>query len=1241
MTARHDSLLLARQSHAAVGQDPRRVSGPRGSTSIHQPPQPQRTFSLEPIVVPTVSPLSSGKAPTVSHDAHASTSLSSQVAAVASMVVKRPSSSSAAPQATGTIPKSNNRDDDTEARIAALAQDLLSDFDAVEWLPPADRAQFRDAFLAEFTLRFSADVKPLRRPLRDPATVRALADNLRAVRDNALHRCRDLYVGHCLQAALPHAPTVERTLHAFRRDLVRGIRPVHLAWLSAQGAAIRRTTSPPPAPVPPERVDAAAIADHAQRHLLAHVQLSQLETPMPRGVALLHEKRRITAEVQRELRAQHALQTRLSEAGYSREGLRALSPEAAVRVRSTVGGARTQAASSPQRRRYNPRFPRAATLDFTAPASGDGAPTSDFADLEVPEQEPIPEDPLLMASFLRHSDREYVALAPTPQPRYLEHAMQRRRPVGAAGAGATHSDSGELYRLAVKAEKHLTEPRTVTAGAAQSVAAQLASAQAQAAAPATDPSASSSFPAPASEAEMRDRRSVNAIAPPSVRLHSFPSSTNDDDTPRTTTPKSLITGIGPPRLSHREPHGRIVSDVLSMVHWINDESADDADRHRSPANTGRDLDLDNQLSRAQEVEELFDEIMQSVTGGQLLLGESPSARGFPAIPADSLAASLIPGTEDRGLSRASVATNGTRGTVTETRTIQHRIQMMPRHVSAHELHVTADEFARHRALAMARVPTSKPENSRYNFGGYIPQTTYRVRKSRLTADGYRAFAGRFRNDFIMGGSGQRPVSAAVSAGDACVENLGVSGSESDSDLGDGGGEEEEAVPFARGEWSTRALEVMSPLPSPVRAGTGYDDDEDDTSVGSGSGDDDLHDEVHRGRERRVKLQDPELEDPTEPTEADNNETIDAESLAKRFDRVAFRLGFTLSDRLRLAVVYGREPLDTQLAAVRCWETAATAVLARERVLGEWIAFEYRASQPLRFWTDRSDARLPEAAARAAITARLHEHDSRVVKALDAVDAVPLVHSAGGLAAVPLTYRGRVYRDKMATDTRELTAYTAGQPLPPNVHLLPQTAQLRALMTTIRNKDTSRSDFIFYSDRLIRLLVEEGLNYLPVVEKTVVTPTGATYEGVAFQGKICGVPIIRAGEAMEKGLRECCRDVRIGKILIQRDEETAQPSLYYQKLPQDIASRYVLLLDPMLATGGSAIKAIEVLLEHGVREDHILFLNLLTVPEGINAIVSRFPKLKLVTAQIDERLDDRKYIIPGLGDYGDLYYGSNN
>ncbi|WOO77595.1 Uracil phosphoribosyltransferase [Vanrija pseudolonga] len=212
-------------------------------------------------------------------------------------------------------------------------------------------------------------------------------------------------------------------------------------------------------------------------------------------------------------------------------------------------------------------------------------------------------------------------------------------------------------------------------------------------------------------------------------------------------------------------------------------------------------------------------------------------------------------------------------------------------------------------------------------------------------------------------------------------------------------------------------------------------------------------------------------------------------------------------------------------------------------------------------------------------------------------------------------------------------------LPDNAIVLPPTAQLQALLTLIRDENTHRGDFVFYSDRIIRLLVEEGkcLNHLPVVPKTVRTPVGLDFNGVGFEGRICGVSIMRAGESMEAGLRDCCRSVRIGKILIQRDEETCLPKLFYAKLPEDIAERFVLLLDPMLATGGSCIKAIEVLLSHGVKEEKILFLNLIASPLGTDTVCKRFPKLRMITAWVDEGLDSHSYIVPGLGDFGDRYF----
>jgi uracil phosphoribosyltransferase len=210
----------------------------------------------------------------------------------------------------------------------------------------------------------------------------------------------------------------------------------------------------------------------------------------------------------------------------------------------------------------------------------------------------------------------------------------------------------------------------------------------------------------------------------------------------------------------------------------------------------------------------------------------------------------------------------------------------------------------------------------------------------------------------------------------------------------------------------------------------------------------------------------------------------------------------------------------------------------------------------------------------------------------------------------------------------------------NVHLLPQTNQLRALHTMIRDRTASREDFIFYSGRIIHLLIEAGLNLLPFEECEVETPVGRAYDGVCFTSQTCGVSIARAGESMEAGLRTLCRSIRIGKILIQRDKVTKLPRLYYSSLPNDIARRHVLLLDPMLATGGTALAAIKVLLDLGVAEEKLIFINLITVPEGITAVCERHPHVRIVTSAIDERLNENAYMMPGIGDFGDRFFGTD-
>ncbi|KJE91032.1 uridine kinase [Capsaspora owczarzaki ATCC 30864] len=208
-------------------------------------------------------------------------------------------------------------------------------------------------------------------------------------------------------------------------------------------------------------------------------------------------------------------------------------------------------------------------------------------------------------------------------------------------------------------------------------------------------------------------------------------------------------------------------------------------------------------------------------------------------------------------------------------------------------------------------------------------------------------------------------------------------------------------------------------------------------------------------------------------------------------------------------------------------------------------------------------------------------------------------------------------------------------------LCEETNQVKELHTIIRDRRTAGNDFIFYADRLIRLVVEESLNQLECSETNITTPTGSVYAGVSFTKKLCGVSVMRGGEAMEKGLRDCCRSVRIGKILIQRTESSSEPVLSYAKFPPDIAERQVMVFDPQLGTGKTACKVIEVLLEHGVPQPRILLVTLIASQQSLDLVFKQFPELRIVASQIDSDLDDNHGIVPGCGDFGDRYFRTDD
>ncbi|XP_024953163.1 uridine kinase-like protein 3 isoform X1 [Citrus sinensis] len=239
---------------------------------------------------------------------------------------------------------------------------------------------------------------------------------------------------------------------------------------------------------------------------------------------------------------------------------------------------------------------------------------------------------------------------------------------------------------------------------------------------------------------------------------------------------------------------------------------------------------------------------------------------------------------------------------------------------------------------------------------------------------------------------------------------------------------------------------------------------------------------------------------------------------------------------------------------------------------------------------------------------------------------------------------------------------------PNLYVIHSTFQIRGMHTLIRDSQTTKHDFVFYSDRLIRLVVEHGLGHLPFTEKQVITPTGAVYTGVDFCKRLCGVSVIRSGESMENALRACCKGIKIGKILIHREGDNGQQvckvlpmsrmcffvsakvlifygsmiwQLIYEKLPQDISERHVLLLDPILGTGNSAVQAISLLLRKGVPESNIIFLNLISAPQGVHVVCKSFPRLKIVTSEIDIGLNEDFRVIPGMGEFGDRYFGTDD
>ena len=192
-------------------------------------------------------------------------------------------------------------------------------------------------------------------------------------------------------------------------------------------------------------------------------------------------------------------------------------------------------------------------------------------------------------------------------------------------------------------------------------------------------------------------------------------------------------------------------------------------------------------------------------------------------------------------------------------------------------------------------------------------------------------------------------------------------------------------------------------------------------------------------------------------------------------------------------------------------------------------------------------------------------------------------------------------------------------------------------TIMRMKSTSNKEFRESVEEITMLMCYEALRDLPLEKIDIETPIGKTSQNVIKGKKLAVVPILRAGLGMVNGLLNLVPSAKVGHIGMYRDEETLQPHEYYCKLPPDIDERLIVVVDPMLATGGSAIDAIAQIKSYGGK--HIKFLCLIAAPEGIEALTKAHPDVQIYCANVDECLNENGYIVPGLGDAGDRIFGT--
>ena len=206
----------------------------------------------------------------------------------------------------------------------------------------------------------------------------------------------------------------------------------------------------------------------------------------------------------------------------------------------------------------------------------------------------------------------------------------------------------------------------------------------------------------------------------------------------------------------------------------------------------------------------------------------------------------------------------------------------------------------------------------------------------------------------------------------------------------------------------------------------------------------------------------------------------------------------------------------------------------------------------------------------------------------------------------------------------------------NVHVLDHPL-IQHKLAILRNKDTGVKEFRELISEVAGLMCYEATRNLPTEEIMVETPVATAKCRVLAGKKLAIVPILRAGLGMVDAMVDMIPSAKIGHIGLYRDPDTHMPVEYYCKLPEDVDKREVFVVDPMLATGGSAVAAIEFLKKHGCK--NLIMMNIIGCPEGVAAVQKAHPDVDIYIAALDEKLNDHCYIIPGLGDAGDRIFGT--